>query len=190
MNDINALKEYVVELTDKNEKAQFKAMVACLQLSEAFAKRNITKNFTGRNGRRLSGGLLNSVYVNYKMEGKTMTGQLGVKNIPYGAIHEFGGTITPKNAKHLWIPRYVNSKKMTPMEFMALKKGNPRDYFLNDKVAGKVLNKNRKKNERAKIIPLFMLVDKVQMPARPYLAPAMEDAFDNYGDYYQKFLGE
>lgn len=50
--------------------------------------------------RRRSGNLINSIIVRSKIigEGAEATIKVGAK---YGAIHEFGGTILPKNAKAL-----------------------------------------------------------------------------------------
>jgi phage gpG-like protein len=176
------LVKHVGEIKDKIQVAKVKAFIATMQLAESFAKRNSTQQFTGRNNRTLTGNLLNNIYVSYKIQGDKMIGELGVKTIPYGAIHEFGGIIEPKKAKKLWIPQYANAKKMTPTEFMNLKKSNSREYFLNDKVAG------RKIGERS-IIPYFYLVDQVKIPERPYLRPALQEASLHYDEYLAKFLG-
>lgn len=177
------LSEYVGSLKSKLEVAKVKAFIATMQLAESFAKRNATKQFTGRNGRTLTGNLLNSIYVDYKIQNNKLTGSLGVRNIPYGAIHEFGGTIEPVKAQKLWIPQYKNAKKMTPREFMNLRKSNPREYFLNDKVAGQKIGTRT-------IVPFFYLVDKVTIPERPYLRPAMEEAQGHYNEYLAKFMAE
>lgn len=189
-DNITQLVKHIKGLSDRIAIAQTKAFIATMMLAESFAKRNVTKNFTGRHNRILTGGLLNSIYSDYKISGNTITGELGTKGITYGAIHEYGGTITPTKAKKLWMPIHANAGKMTPREFFNLKQGNSKQYFLNDNVAGRVRNPVRGKGEKASIIPLFMLLDKVEIPARPYLRPALQDAFDNYGDYLNKFLAE
>jgi len=190
---IRELVDYIKSLPNGLNKAMAKAHFATITMAERYAKKNAVTQFTGRNDRRLSGALLNSIYSGMEKDGTDLVGFVGVRNVPYGAIHEFGsgglpgGVITPKNAKNLWRPQYRNAGKMTPREFIRLKIQNPGQFFLNDKVAGKWSNP---KSKAKQLIPLFFLVKKVKIPERPYVRPAMEEAIPLFPNYLEKFLKE
>lgn len=173
---------------DVVQRASIKAMLVTMSEAEVEAKKNIKRQFTGRNDRTLTGMLLNSTYQGFEVEGDNLEGFLGVKKLPYARIQEYGGTITPKKAKHLWIPQYAVSGRMTPRDFMNLKKSNPDMYFLSDKVAGKWRGYGNETNRD--LIPLFYLVDEVEMPARPYLTPALEMAQKKYPDRFERYFKE
>jgi phage gpG-like protein len=174
---------YIKGLSNGNEIAKNKALVAMMQQSELYAKQNIKENFIGRNGRRLSGGLLNNVFIEYDLN--KMEGYLGVKTVPYARIHEYGGTIKPVNAKNLWIPRYENAGKMTPREFFNLKNREPRRYVITNTGAYKVRDLRRKVKD---MIQLFRFSKRVEIPERPYLTPALDKAGTEYAEYYEQFL--
>jgi phage gpG-like protein len=157
-----------------------------MQEAEALAKQNIKRNFTGRNDRTLSGMLLNSTYSGYEYDSKMIEGFLGVKKLPYARIHEYGGEIKPVRAQKLWLPVYANTGKMTPRDFINLKRNDPDMYLLSDKVAGKWRGYGNDTDRD--LIPLFYLVDEVNMPARPYLTPALEMAAKKYPDRFEHYL--
>lgn len=101
----------------------------------------------------------------------------GVGGVPYAAIHEHGGTILPKRGRFLAIP-------MGP----ALKGGKngganmwPRDIpdltFVSIRGGAQAMLVRRMgKGKRAGFVPWFHLVRSVNMPARPYLRPAVDAA--------------
>lgn len=194
VRDIREIVDFIKSASDGWEKAKAKAMVATMTHAELKAKQNATKQFIGRNDRRLSGTLLNSIYSTVVRDAKGQAvGELGVKDIPYGAIHEFGskdlpgGVIKPTKAQKLWLPKYRTAGRMTPREFMRLRKANPQRFFLNDKVAGTWVDP---KARVKRLIPLFFLVDQVRIPERPYLRPAMEAAMDMYPGFLSQFYAE
>jgi phage gpG-like protein len=59
-----------------------------LTILEAQIKQNIRTTFTMR-----TGTLLNSVQKDMVVNGNEITGTVGPENVPYAAIHEYGGTI-------------------------------------------------------------------------------------------------
>jgi phage gpG-like protein len=67
----------------------------------------IKQNIRVRSGLKVrTGSLLNSIQKHIVEKGNTITGTIGPENVPYAAIHEFGGTIParrvePRNAKAL-----------------------------------------------------------------------------------------
>lgn len=185
--NMRELIEFVRDLPRGVNRALMLAQVVTIQDAELNAKRNAQRQFTGRNDRRLSGTLMNSIYSGFEQgsSGGLPIGFIGVRNIPYGAIHEFGGEIKPKRARKLWLPKYANAGKMTPREFMGRRKSDPSQYFLNDKVAGKWVGAEARSRQ---LIPLFFLVDKVTIPERPYLRPAMEVSLERFPDHFERFL--
>lgn len=164
--------EYVRSLSDASQRAASLATIQAGQYAHAEAIRNAKSQFPGRNDRTLSGGLINSIYVEYDVTPKSpvLEFHLGTRGIPYGAIHEFGGEIEPVKAEKLWIPQYKYSGRMTPSEFMKLRRQNPKLYVLTPDMAGRRDNLAGGNDD---ITPLFMRVDHVEIPERPYLRPAL-----------------
>lgn len=80
-------------------------------------------------------------------------------NVEYAAIHEFGGTVTAKNGKYLAIP--VGSYK-----------GSPRDH--DDLVPVKTKGGSLVLMDRSGTVQ-YVLKASVQIPAQPYLRPAMDE---------------
>lgn len=80
-------------------------------------------------------------------------------DVEYAAIHEFGGTVTAKNGKYLAIP--VGSYK-----------GSPRDH--DDLAPVKTKNGNLVMMDRSGTVQ-YVLKASVQIPAQPYLRPAMDE---------------
>lgn len=104
----------------------------------------------------------------------------GARDVRYARIHEEGGTILPVNARALAIPtKFAQtavgaSKYASPRQVPGLRyvwpKGSPRGYLIRD-VGGR--------NARSEI--WFILVGRVTMPARPYLAPSRDEAARDIG---------
>ena len=189
---IRELVDYIKALPKGFSLAVAKAHLATLTMAEGFAKKNSTKQFLGRNNRRLSGKLLNSIYSGVEANGE---GFVGVRNIPYGAIHEFGGKIVPVKANYLWIPQRPAVGRMTPREFIKLKKDRPSLFFLSPKESPKGARvagvwSSEKGNTARTLTPLFFLTKEVNMPARPYVGPGIEQALPLYPGYLEKFLRE
>jgi phage gpG-like protein len=122
-----------------------------------------------------------------------------VRGIPYGAIHEFGGTITAKKAKHLWVKvdHKGKFKRLTPREFFELRRkeqtrarakttgrgggrrGKRYDIFRSKKgnLIAAEIDQLKSGN---KIRPLFVLKKSVNIPARPYIQPAIAAAVKDW----------
>ncbi len=184
--DLQGMVKLIKETPEGVERASHKALTATMLKAEALAKKNSTQQFTGRNDRRLSGRLLNSIYSGVEKSGPDFVGVLGVRDVPYAAANEFGVTVKPKpdnKMQRLWIPQRKNSGRMTPKEFINLKRARPGDYFLNDKVAGKWMNKRTRR-----LTPLFFLVKEATIPERPFLRPALEMAAESYPGYLEQYL--
>lgn len=180
--------DYLRRAETEVEKAAVLTQVKIAKKAKVFALRNAQKQFTGRNDRRLSGGLFNAIYEGVEDAengGNIPDAFVGVRNIPYGAIHEFGGEIEPVKAQKLWIPVYKYAGRMTPREFMQAMARDPRRYFITDKVAGR---RDNLEGGNLDMTPLFWRVDQVEIPERPYLRPAIGQASEEWANVFIKTL--
>lgn len=86
--------------------------------------------------------------------------------VPYAKIHEYGGTVRPKNAQNLAIPvgdaktRAGNSRHSGPMAIWTALR------FIVNKKTGKKLLIDASTGRKQKIKVLFVLVPQVVIPAR------------------------
>lgn len=193
--NIEELVDYLRSSTDAVGIAYVRTLVGVLSIAEAKAKRNATQQFTGRRGRKLSGRLLNSIFtmVDFNRGNSLLpVGVLGTRGIPYGRIHEYGGEITPKKAKHLWVKQWGGRadkfRRLTPTEFIKLKQQNPSQY----KIFRSQANRNNLiaayEPSAGDVVPLFVLRDRVNIPSRPYLTPAVEEALKEFPGRFQDNL--
>lgn len=181
-SDIADLARYILSLGNTVERGTLKALVATSVAAEGDAKKNSTREFTGRGGRTLGGTLLSNIFSGLEAgQGRFPDIVVGVRTVPYAAIHEFGGTIKPVKAKKLWLPVYANAGKMTPREFVNLMIQDPEEYHLFPGMAAK-------RDANDSWTPLFYLRDEVRIPERPYLRPALASAVEKFPAYLEKFL--
>ena len=198
--NIAQLARYIQKTRNDILRAHAESLLKIVTDAEAQAKKNAVKQFIGRNGRKLSGRLLNSIYSGFETtpgNKKLPTGFVGTRGIPYGRIHELGGTITPKKAKYLWIKDHTTKKfrRMTPSEFVQkMKSGDSRFKILRGPkgaVAVFQARKTKKKKESVSdFLVLFRLTKKVVMPKRPYLQPAVDKALLNYRSYSRRIMNK
>lgn len=129
---------------------------------------------------RRTGRLMNAWGSNKTIteKGNEVIGEMTSEGVPYAAIHEYGGTITPKSAKNLTIPtdnnrRADGSAIMTAKELFSSGKSFVRNgtAFMTE--------------SKGKIVPMFLLRKSVKIPARPYIRPALaatkDDILKNFG---------
>lgn len=183
IRNIRELSRYIRNTRSAIVKAHAEAMLKVTLDAEGLAKRNATQQFTGRNNYKLTGRLLNSIFSGFSPfnAGQSLpTGFIGTRGIPYGRIHEFGGVIEPVNAKHLWLKMHGVSgfKRITPKEFVSKMQKNPKQYRIFKSKKGNLIAAFI--NNKKKIKPLFVLRDKVTIPARPYLQPAVDEAVKKF----------
>lgn len=197
--DLSELAGYLRSTKDAVFKAHTLSLLKFLSEAEALAKRNVTRNFVGRRGRKLSGRLLNSIFTRVELRSGSQlpVGIIGTRGIPYGAVHEYGNdNIRPKKAKHLWVKQWGGKadkfRRMTPREFIAAKEADPRQYSIFPSKKGNLVAAWTPTDKE--VIPLFILRDRVSIPARPYIRPAIEEALNTYPQTMrqqikQQFLG-
>lgn len=196
---ISELADYIQASKDATLKAYTRALLSFLSHAEAEAKRNATRQFIGRNGRRLSGRLLNSIYTDVVFDSssnKLPVGVIGTRGIAYGRIHEYGGKIEPKKAKHLWLKQWGGRadkfRRMTPTEFINEKNANPKEYKIFTSKKNNLIAAYTPAG--GDIVPLFVLRSSVTMPERPYIRPAVETALKKFpvgmkNEVRRQFLG-
>jgi len=105
-----------------------------------------------------------------------LSGQSGGA-LKYARIQEYGGVITPKNRSLLAIP--LAAAKTSA----GVPRGGPRSFpntFVAKSKAGNLLI--FQKTGKDGITPLFVLKDRVTIPARPSLLPAFEQVFPGMRD--------
>lgn len=146
--EIRQLSAWVRGVRGAVQRATFRAYARTLQTAERDAKINARNNFRGTRIRPKTGNLMNSIFSGYVLSkggpngGDLVDGVVGVKSHkgregtrPYGRIHEYGGVITPKRAKYLWIP-LLGPKSNVKGGRKALATWSP-SFFLEAKDAGK-----------------------------------------------------
>lgn len=131
-------------------------LTATLMVEEA-AKQNVHRIFHGKG--QLAASITHKIL---KVKGLALTGVVG-SSLPYATVHEFGATITPKNVSWLTIP------------FEGVT-GRARDYentFFAWRNNHLILFQSQGKNAKPKA--LFTLVKQAEVPARPWLNPALNE---------------
>lgn len=144
----------------------------------------IKKQLRGPSGLKVRTGRLLNTWGETKEVVETSTSVVGTMSsagVPYARIHEFGGTILAKNKK-LTIPLPGNRKsdgtpKMTIQEVFSSKKA-----FVTPKGAVML------ERGRGKPTPMFVFKDKVNIPARPYIRPALAATQDKILKEFGLFL--
>lgn len=168
------------------------ALIETGQDARKFAIENAKRQFKGdpKIGRRLTGQLLKSIKVVFEVsKAQLPKAFLSVEGIPYGAIHEFGGTIKPRRAKNLWVKVDYKTpyKRLTPREFMSMRGKRVGaggagagvktwSLFKTPKGATIAAEVRSFKSVPARVRPLFVLKKQVNIPERPYLRPAADKA--------------
>jgi hypothetical protein len=203
---IQQYREHLAGTSNIMSKAMATTLFKLGQETELEAKKNVIKNFTGRNNYTLSGALLNSIYNRFEKRNNTMSMYIGSKGVKYARIHEMAldgksTTVRPVNAKFLWVRTAEINKKgniyrrLSPSDFYMGAKNAPAlsGFYYATSRAGKLwaMVKELKVNKTSrtlKSIPLFALRKSVKIPARPYLMPALMKAKRLSPIYYAQEL--
>lgn len=139
----------------------------------------VSKRLSGRPGvNRRTGNLARSfkarVFDSALLNGVVLDVQPEGPGAAYADLQEFGGTITPKKAKYLWIPIAGNLTpagvaRITPTE--AINRGG---FFAKGVFFGKpIVGKSK---ATAKPVPLFVLKKSVTVPGRMGAMPLWEQS--------------
>ena len=122
-----------------------------------------------------TGALKNSVQLMpLEEDASHITARVGIGGgLPYAKVQEYGATITPRNAMFLAIPI---GEALTGA---GVAKFGPRDIeasgydgsFVRTGPSGNKIIYGKRGNE---VVPLFVLVSSVTIPARPFARPALQ----------------
>lgn len=171
-----ALAKHVNNIADATTRGVAKAIIETTEMAYKDAVLNARKNFNNTPGRTRTGQLMNAIFRGYNKE--KGEGFIGVRS-PYGAIQEFGGTVVPKNAKHLWVKNYIGVdgqfKRWQPKDFMDAAEKDSSFFIFKNPHTKKLLAAHRKGPAAMEF--LFSLVSKSTLPERPYIRPAVEAAY-------------
>lgn len=138
-----------------NDRRFREALLRAAEIIEAHAQLNIRAKLN----KNSHGPLRNSIGHRFKSNTEILVGSFG---IPYARIHEYGGPITPKVARMLAIP-------IDP-QFEGRRAKNVPNLFRGRGRAGHILFQ---KQADGSMLPAYVLKDSVQIPARPWLGPAV-----------------
>jgi phage gpG-like protein len=146
-------------------------MMRALTILEA----EILQNVRSRSGLHVrTGALLNSISASKKVESTgagNFTAQIGSVGVPYASTHEFGGLILPKNRQFLAIPTVANQRPdgspiVTTGQLQIMQKLGM--AFIHN---GTIFQRLGGKESAPQ--PMFVLRRSVEVPARPFIRPAL-----------------
>lgn len=162
--------QWVAGIKDGVHRALGEAMVSATEVAYKDAVTRAKTQFNNTSGRVRTGGLMNAIYRGF--DPITGKGFLGVQS-PYGALQEFGGTVRPVNARHLWVKQWqgvpASLRRMTPREWMAAHRTDPQHFAF--------YGRSAVYKQGNKAVTMFALADSATIQARPYIRPAVEMAF-------------
>lgn len=105
-------------------------------------------------------------------------GRSSAGNVPYAAIHEFGGVILPRNVKYLPVPlpwAQQRAKQIRRKAGATLR--NARNLTLiKSKRGNLLLAEMTGKGKGRRMSPVFILKKSVRMTARPYMRPSLVES--------------
>lgn len=147
------------------------------QMAGYAARQALTERAYGGSARRSGrgGGLMNSVVL--AREGESIGVSVGGPGVPYAAAHEEGATITPRNSRFLTIPfgpRFAGTRaREHALRFAmgVMVDGEPVGAALILRGAVQAKDGSVSADNVA-----FVLRRRVTIPARPYFAPAIDEA--------------
>lgn len=218
VRDIRFMAEFYQRIVGNVRQSLFRAMIRAVTKAELKAKQNVRDNFKGTKIRPKTGNLMNAIFSAFEAGSgrqigsvyvavRSQKGREGVTR-PYGRVHEFGGKITPKSAKNLWLPqtgpkstgKLGKFKNVTPTDLVGSIIGKKKGYdglkgsfsiFRSKKgniVAGFAESKKMKSGSKNIFHLLYVLKKEVKIRSRPYITPAMEAEYDKLSGYFNDEL--
>ncbi len=147
-----------------------KAMNQGALLLESYIR---TEKLSGQVLRVRSGRLRSSITHRVAQEGDDTVARVGT-NVIYAKIHEYGGTITPKNAQYLTIPLPVALTAAGVARYRARDLisqpslgGFKATFFRNHVLYGKYPS--------GRVVPVFVLKKSVRIPERSYMRSSLRE---------------
>lgn len=148
------------------------------EIVQSFNEGDPLKRRTGQMSRTLSFTKIRKAGKGYKFTLKSP--------LPYASIHEFGGTIRPVTKQWLTVPL---KDAMTPAGVTRRSATEWPDSFIEkSRRSGSVILFQRKGDDD--VIPLFVLVKKVEIPPRRWLSGAIDKTSETLGEAITRFIEE
>lgn len=150
-----------------------------------YLQRALQENLAGRILKRRTGHLASKTGITRaRVQGRDLKVEVFTTGVPYAAIHEHGGVISPTRGRMLAIPlRAV----LTPA---GVARKSPREYmntFIARSRAGNLII--FQKIARDSIIPLFVLKESVTIPARHWASDAVNRTIQDLVDILRRRFG-
>lgn len=181
--DINRIKNLLEDLSPSQ---QGKAIEKGIKKASTTVLRQLVSNVSGVILKRRTGNLARSMGwrldkdKNGVPEATVGSGaSLKTARMSYANIHETGGTIRPINAKMLTIPlkaakTAAGVPRFTAREVQSGAAGYDSSFIGRSKSGNLILFGSIKGMAKIKVVPLFLLKDKVDIPARRYMSVTVE----------------
>lgn len=100
-----------------------------------------------------------------------------IANTEYAAIQEYGGEISAKGGKALAVPIHADAEGKRPRDFSDL-------VMIKRKTGPPLLVRIKSKGKNQRFDIMFVLVKRVNIPAQPYLGPALYDNVDRLAEVF------
>lgn len=181
--DAKDRKRIMQMLSEESASRIGKVLFRAFQQAGGIVEGRLKDNVRGPILKVRSSRLINSIGSKSEVTGNQVIATIGSgigtgkgKPVPYAEIHETGGTILPKRAKNLTIP--LDAAKTPGGDtragytarnlFAGVISGYDGAFILKNIIFGKVTG------GKNKFTPLFLLVKRVDMPARHYVSRTLE----------------
>ncbi len=194
MIDITLKKEDVIRinklLQELSPREQGKAIHKGLVKGSSVVLKNLSTNISGRILKKRTGELSRSMGFRVEKDNRGIFGSeigsgasLKTKRKVYANILEEGGTVRPVRAKKLAIPignalTPAGVARFTPTELREGLAGYSGSFIRKSKSGNLILFGTVKSVTKIKVIPLFVLKDKVRIPAKQYMGVTAEETGD------------
>ena len=199
--EINQMAAYISSIKDPIKRGYNIAVVEMTTRAKGDAVKNAMKTFKGTRERPKTGRLSSSIFYAFETNRNGFVEGFVEARAIYGRIHEYGGTIKPRNAKNLWIPLFgpkstgkkAQFKNLTPSDFYSMmknKKGGQKFSIFDSKKGNKIAAMIERYKGKSMILPLFLLKKEVSIPARPYITPAIVKNLVDLPDLIRKRIKE
>lgn len=148
------------------------------QIVKQFEKGDPLKRRTGQMARSLFWAKISKIGTGFRLTLKS--------SLPYPMIHETGGVIRPVEKQWLTIPL---KEAQTPAGVLKKRAPEWKDtFFIKSKKTG--LPVLMQKRGKTKIVPLFLLVKQVEIPARRWLTRAVDATTPTMANLITQFIRE
>lgn len=145
---------------------------------------NASSSAPGQPPHKMTGTLARSIQIEKIDRGINPAVKVGTA-LPYGRIHEYGGTIKAKGNGWLKIPVSADAKRAEAGGGSLTHVGGKKLFFVKSNVPGKLLLAS---SNGGQLDIHYVLQKSVRMPARPYVRPAVQEVTERIDRLVQPHL--